>query len=71
MADYGMSPMEVLRSATLQGAALLRMEDQIGQIAPGFFADIIAVEGRPDRDIGALREVGFVMVNGEIVKWER
>ncbi len=70
MADYGMPAMEVLRSATLQGAALLQMEDEIGELAPGFLADIIAVKGAPDRDISALREVGFVMVNGEVVKWD-
>ncbi len=68
MADYGMSPMEVLRSATITGAELLRMEKELGRPAPGYLADLIAVEGRPDQDISALRDVPFVMVGGKVVK---
>ena len=68
MADYGMPPMEVLRSATVIGAELLRKEAELGRIAPGFLADIIAVEGRPDQDVEALRDVTFVMVDGRVVK---
>jgi imidazolonepropionase-like amidohydrolase len=71
MSDYGMSPMEVLRSATVVGAELLRKEDELGRIAPGYLADIIAVRGRPDRDIAALRDVPFVMADGVVVKEER
>jgi imidazolonepropionase-like amidohydrolase len=70
MADYGMPPMEVLRSATLTGAELLGKTDELGRIAPGYLADIIAVAGMPDRDIETLRDVGFVMANGEVVKHE-
>ncbi|MFQ5876334.1 MAG: amidohydrolase family protein [Acidobacteriota bacterium] len=71
MADYGMPLLEVLRSATLAGAELLRMEDDLGRIAPGYLADIIAVEGTPDLDIEALRRIVFVMVGGEVVRHER
>jgi imidazolonepropionase-like amidohydrolase len=68
MADYGMPPMEVLRSATTVGAELLRREGELGRIEPGYLADLIAVEGRPDRDIGALQNVRFVMIGGRVAK---
>ena len=68
MADYGMDPIDVLRSATVVGAQLLRMENELGHIAPGFLADIIAVPGRPDQEIDALRDVTFVMADGKVVK---
>jgi imidazolonepropionase-like amidohydrolase len=68
MAEYGMPPLQVLRSATIVGAELLRREGDLGRIAPGYLADLIAVQGRPDRDIGALREVRFVMIGGQVAK---
>lgn len=67
MVDYGMSPVEAIRSATLAGAELLRMQDRIGRIAPGYLADMIAVQGRPEERIDALRSVVFVMADGKIV----
>jgi len=70
MADYGMAPMEVLRSATTRAAELLRKEKDLGRIAPGFLADLIAVSGAPDRDVSALRDVAFVMVDGKVAKRE-
>ena len=68
MADYGMAPMDILRSATMVGAELLRKDDELGRIAPGYRADLIAVAGRPDQDTAALRHVSFVMVDGRVVK---
>ena len=68
MVDYGMSPMDVIHSATVMGAKLLRKNDELGQIKEGYFADIIAVDGNPDRDIKEFRTVDFVMVNGTVVK---
>lgn len=68
MAEYGMAPMDVIRSATITGAELIHREDELGRVAEGFLADIIAVPGRPDREIGALREVRFVMIGGRVVK---
>jgi imidazolonepropionase-like amidohydrolase len=68
MVDYGMKPLDAIRSATLRGAELLRMEKQIGTIEAGKFADLIAVEGNPLQDIRALRKVVFVMKDGEIYK---
>ena len=68
MCDYGMKPLEALRSATIRAAELLRMEKQIGSLAPGKLADIIAVEGNPLDDIRALQRVVFVMKAGQVYK---
>ncbi len=64
----GMTPTEVLRSATLDAAELLGLENEIGRIAPGYSADIIAVDGDPLADIRTLENVGFVMVRGETIE---
>jgi imidazolonepropionase-like amidohydrolase len=66
MVDYGMSAADALRSATSVGARVLHLEDRIGRVAPGLLADVIAVEGDPTRDIGALRRVKFVMKGGRV-----
>jgi imidazolonepropionase-like amidohydrolase len=71
MVDYGMKPIDAIRSATVRGAELLRMEDQIGTIEPGKFADVIAVEGNPVENIGALGRVAFVMKAGKVYKSPR
>lgn len=68
MVKYGMTPLAALQAGTLNGAALLGWEDRIGRLKTGYLADIIAVEGDPLRDIGALQRVRFVMKNGAIVK---
>ena len=68
MVDYGMKPIDAIRAATLGGSELLRMEKQIGTIEPGKFADVIAVEGNPLEDIGALGHVAFVMKAGQVYK---
>jgi len=68
MVEYGMSPIEAIRSATTRAAELLRMDDRIGAIAPGLLADVIAVDGDPLRDITALQRVRFVMKDGRIEK---
>jgi imidazolonepropionase-like amidohydrolase len=68
MVEYGMKPIDAIRSATVRGAELLRMEREIGTIEPGKFADVIAVEGNPLEDIGALGRVSFVMKAGEVYK---
>ncbi|OFW07084.1 MAG: hypothetical protein A3H96_13775 [Acidobacteria bacterium RIFCSPLOWO2_02_FULL_67_36] len=68
MADYGMPPIEAVRSATTRAAELLRMEKQVGTLAPGAFADIIAVDGDPLADITALQRVRFVMKGGAVVR---
>ena len=68
MVDYGMSPLEALRSATVRGAELLRLEKEIGTVEPGKAADVIAVEGDPLKDIAVLTRVAFVMKGGEVYK---
>src|SRR5258708_1582249 len=64
----GMTPLEALAAATANGAALLKMDDKIGAIAPGYFADMAAVEGDPAKDIDAvIRGVRWVMKGGVVV----
>jgi imidazolonepropionase-like amidohydrolase len=67
MVDYGMKPLEAVRAATTVAAELLRMEGQIGSLAPGAYADVIAVEGNPLEDVAALQRVRFVMKGGLVV----
>jgi imidazolonepropionase-like amidohydrolase len=66
--DFGMDPMAVMVSANSLGAGALGMADQIGSIAPGLEADIIALEGDPLKDITAVRRVVFVMKGGVVYK---
>jgi imidazolonepropionase-like amidohydrolase len=66
--EAGMSPLEVLRTATVNSATLLGWGDRIGSIEAGKFADIIAVDGDPLKDVKDLQRVRFVMKGGEIIK---
>jgi imidazolonepropionase-like amidohydrolase len=68
MVDYGMKPLDAIRSATIRGAELLRKENEIGTIERGRFADVIAVEGNPFQDIRSLGRVKFVMKGGQVYK---
>jgi imidazolonepropionase-like amidohydrolase len=68
MVQYGMSPADTLRASLINGARLLGWQDEIGQLKPGFFADIIAVPGNPLEDISTLKHVSFVMKNGVVYK---
>jgi imidazolonepropionase-like amidohydrolase len=64
----GMTPLQALGAATVNGAALLGMEKELGAVAPGYFADIVAVEGDPRLDVGAVvRGVRWVMKGGAVV----
>lgn len=64
MVRYGMSPEQALRSATVVAAELLGLGNEIGRIAPGFRADLVAVPGDPTREIEVMERVGFVMTGG-------
>ena len=64
----GLTPVEALRAATSDAARLLGLEGKVGVIAPGAFADLVAVPGDPTRDIGVVEKINFVMKGGEIVK---
>src|SRR5580658_9763723 len=68
MVRYGMKPLAVLQADMIQGAKLLRWDNQIGQLKPGYFADVIAVPGNPLDDITAVERVSFVMKGGEVVR---
>jgi imidazolonepropionase-like amidohydrolase len=70
MTEFGMSPVEVLRSATSRAAEMLNMTGEIGVVAPGAYADIIAVNGDPLRDINVLGDVKFVMKDGGVFRNE-
>ena len=64
LAAAGFTPLEVLTAATGLNAEIVGIEDEVGTIAPGLFADIIAIDGRPDEDIGDIGNVAFIMVGG-------
>jgi imidazolonepropionase-like amidohydrolase len=66
--DCGVDPMTAMVSANSMGAEALGMADQIGSIAPGLQADIIALDGDPLKDITAVRRVVFVMKGGVVYK---
>jgi imidazolonepropionase-like amidohydrolase len=53
-----MTPIEIIRSATLVNARLLRRETELGQIKPGAFADLLVVDGNPLRDLGLFQDQG-------------
>ena len=63
-----MSDREAFASATTVAAEVLEMEDQIGRLAPGYSADIIAVDGNPLEDVAVLEDVDFVMVRGRVIE---
>src|SRR5215469_12336062 len=66
MVEFGMPPMDAIQSATSRAAVMLDMESKIGVVAPGAYADIIAVNGDPLRDIKELEHVQFVMKDGQV-----
>jgi imidazolonepropionase-like amidohydrolase len=68
MVQFGMKPLAVLQADMINGAKLLGWERQIGQLKPGYFADIVAVPGNPLEDITAVERVSFVMKNGVVVR---
>jgi imidazolonepropionase-like amidohydrolase len=70
MVEFGMTPMQAIQSATTRAAELLEMKGRLGVIAPGAYADVVAVAGDPLANIKLLENVGFVMKNGKVFKDE-
>ncbi len=67
MVEHGMTPLQAIRSATTVSAELLGWQDRVGSLAPGMFADVIAVDADPLQDITELERVTFVMKGGRVV----
>jgi imidazolonepropionase-like amidohydrolase len=65
---FGMPPLDALKAATSVDARILHMDDRIGRVKEGLFADLIAIDGDPSRDLAKLHSVTFVMKNGTIYK---
>ena len=68
MVEAGMPEKECIQSATITNAKILQKEDLLGQIASGYYADIIATDNNPLDDISALQNIVFVMKNGQVYK---
>lgn len=68
MVKYGMTSIEAIRAATITAAEMLEMQNDVGTIAMGKYADIVAVKGDPLNDISLLEKIDFVMKGGEIYK---
>jgi imidazolonepropionase-like amidohydrolase len=63
-----MTPMQAIQSATIRAAELLGKDSELGSIAPGRFADLVAVNGDPLKDIRVLENVAHVMKGGNTVR---
>ncbi|MCZ8325279.1 MAG: amidohydrolase family protein [Sphingomonadaceae bacterium] len=68
MVRWGMTPMQVIQSATIVGARMLGWSERVGTIAPGRFADLVAVDENPLADITALERIDHVMKGGKLVR---
>ncbi len=68
LVQAGMSPMRAIQAATTEAATLIGHPDKIGAIAPGRFADMIAVNTDPLKDITVLESIPFVMKNGIVYR---
>jgi imidazolonepropionase-like amidohydrolase len=65
---WGQTPLEAIRSATATAAELLRLDDVLGRVAPGFHADLVAVAGDPLSNVRLLEDVRFVMKGGQVLR---
>ena len=66
--EAGMSPVQALRAATINAATMLEAQGDLGTLEEGKYADVIAIDADPVRDISALRTIGFVMKGGQVVR---
>lgn len=70
-ADAGMTPAQALRAATIEPARMLGVDNVVGVLKPGYYADIVALDADPTADIAALRTIGFVMKGGKVIRDDR
>ena len=68
MVRFGMTPMEAIQAATSRAAELLDMTNELGVIAPGAYADVVAVNGDPLKNVDVLKDVRFVMKDGKVFR---
>ncbi len=68
MVRYGMTPMEAIRSATVVASELMGWQGRVGTVAPGRYADLVAVAGDPLQDIALLESMAFVMKGGAVIR---
>jgi imidazolonepropionase-like amidohydrolase len=71
MAEFGLAPVDALRAATIVPARWLDADGEIGTVEPGKYADLIAMDGDPTRDVSALRGLRWVMKGGVVVRDDR
>jgi imidazolonepropionase-like amidohydrolase len=68
LVHYGLTPLRAIQAGTLEGARLLGKSDELGQLAPGYDADVIGVPGNPLQDVSVLQHVQFVMKAGTVYR---
>lgn len=68
MVEFGMTPMQAIQAATTRAAELLGKRNELGVVAPGAYADLMAVRGDPLQDVAALKDVRFVMKDGVVFR---
>ena len=68
MVKWGLTPMQAIQAATVNAADLLGWSDKVGRLAPGLYADLIAIDADPLQDVTALEHVRFVMKGGKVYK---
>jgi imidazolonepropionase-like amidohydrolase len=68
MVEYGMTPLQAIQSATVVAAELIGWPEEVGTIAPGRYADLIAMDGDPTRDVELLTDIAAVVKGGEVLK---
>jgi len=66
--QFGMTPLQGIQTGTINAADLMGWSDKVGELTPGHWADVIAVEGDPLKDVKVLQDVKFVMVGGKVEK---
>jgi len=69
--ELGMTPMQAIQSATSRAAELLGKRGEVGVVAPGAYADLVAVTGDPLADVAVLQKVSFVMKDGLVFSRQR